>query len=319
MKLALLSEEKERIKNFLGKLGLKYPSQDYSFYLEDGARIIGTVSVKGNIIQAFGIDPDYQGENLAGLMISELLNFLYEKNIFHLKVYTKPINAAIFKALGFSELISTENISLLETPEGTILNVLNGLKQEYNIVEEDIGCSVVNANPFTLGHRYLIEESSKRHERYLVFVLEEDLSFFRYKDRIRLVREGTSDLKNVTVLPSSPYLVSSLTFPTYFLKEDVDEVSEQALCDALLFKKYFLPVFGIKKRYLGTETDPVTLKYNQALEKVLGDKVTIIERRKSELGTISASMVRKLFLAKDFRALESLVPKTTLEFLKTYE
>lgn len=319
MKLAILPEEKERIRSFLASLDLKYNNQDYSFYLEDGGRIIATVSVKGNIIQGFGIAPDRRGENLAGMMISELINFLYEKKIHHLKVYTKPENSEIFQALGFSEIIRTENILLLENPPGTIWNVLNGLKKEYNVVEDDVGCAVLNANPFTLGHRYLVETASQRHQRFLVFVLEEDLSFFKYKDRIRLVREGTADLANVTVLPSSPYLVSALTFPTYFLKKDVDEVAEQALCDALIFEKYFLPVFGIKMRYLGTETDPVTLKYNQALERVLGEKLTIIRRREAETVTISASLVRELLQEKDFAALEKLVPKTTLDFLKSYE
>jgi [citrate (pro-3S)-lyase] ligase len=319
MKLAILSEEKERIKSFLESLDLKYNEQDYSFYMEDGGRVIATVSVKGNIIQGFGIAPEYRGENLAGRMISEVLGFLSEKKIYRLKVYTKPENSEVFKALGFSEIISTTNISLLETPTGTIWNVLNDLKSEYNVVEDDIGCAVLNANPFTLGHRYLVETASKRHQRFLVFVLEEDLSFFKFNDRIRLVRAGTADLKNVSVLPSSPYLVSALTFPTYFLKQDVDEVAEQALSDALIFKKYFLPVFGIKMRYLGTETDPVTFKYNRALEEVLGEKLTIITRREAEPGTISASLVRKLLREKDFRTLEKLVPKTTLEFLKTHE
>jgi [citrate (pro-3S)-lyase] ligase len=319
MKLALLTEEKERIKTFLEKLGLKYQDQDYSFYLEDGAQIIGTVSVKGNIICLFGIDPDYRGENLAGLMLSELINFLYEKKIYYLQVYTKPENSGIFKALGFSEIISTEKVSLLESSHRPIQRVLNELKREYNIVEEDIGCAVLNANPYTNGHRYLIETAAKRHQRFLVFVLEEDCSFFKFQDRIRLVKAGTEDLANVTVLPSTTYLVSKLTFPTYFLKEDVDEVKEQALTDALIFKNYFLPIFGIKKRYLGTEQDPVTNKYNQALQKVLGDQVEIIERKRSDERPISASLVRKLYLEKDFTALEKLVPKTTLEFLKNHE
>ena len=109
---------------------------------------------------AFRIAPEYRGENLAGRMISEVLGFLSEKKIYRLKVYTKPENSEVFKALGFSEIISTTNISLLETPPGTIWNVLNDLKSEYNVVEDDIGCAVLNANPFTLGHRYLVETAS---------------------------------------------------------------------------------------------------------------------------------------------------------------
>ncbi len=319
MKLAILSQEKEKIKTFLNNFGLKFQDQDYSFYIEDGAKIIGTVSVKGNIIQNFAVDPAYQGENLAGVMISEVLSFLQKRKIYYLQVYTNPKNKEIFRSLGFLEIISTEAVSLLESAHRPILRVLNEYKKEYNIDDKDLGCTVMNCNPFTFGHRYLIEEASKLHKRLLVFVVEEDSSFFSYRDRLRLVQDGTKDLVNVTVLPSSDYLVSSLTFPTYFLKEDVDEVVIQAKCDALIFRKYFLPIFGIKERYLGTETDPLTNKYNQVLKEVLEDKVVIMDRLKNGSEIISASLVRKLFALKDFESLKNLVPKTTLEFLKNYE
>ncbi|MDD4000342.1 MAG: GNAT family N-acetyltransferase [Bacilli bacterium] len=316
MKLAVLNQEKSKVQAFLESFGFNYKTQDYTFYLEDGAKIIGTVSVKGNIIQYFAIDPNYQGENIAASILSKLLNFLFKKNIHNPFVYTKPNNLEIFQALGFKEIISTKTISLLEFGRVRICDVLNKLKKEYNIEDEDLGCTVINGNPFTFGHQYLIQKASSLHQKFLVFVLEEDLSFFSFSERYHLAREGTKEFSNVLVLPSTNYLISSLTFPTYFLKADVDEVFEQAKLDAELFNAYFIPILGIKRRYLGAETDKVTSKYNQALKDVLAEKVVIYERLKAGSEVISASIVRELFAKKDFKALEDLVPKTTLEFLK---
>ena len=63
----------------------------------------------------------------------------------------------------------------------------------------------MNCNPFTLGHRYLIEQASEKVDHLYVFVVEEDKSFFPFSDRIGLVKKGTADLKNITVKPSGKY------------------------------------------------------------------------------------------------------------------
>jgi [citrate (pro-3S)-lyase] ligase len=85
----------------------------------------------------------------------------------------------------------------------------------------------------------------------------------------------------------------------------------------LIFAKYFVPVFNIEKRYLGSETDPVTLKYNRALIECLKDAATVIPRLEIEGKAVSASLVRRLYEEKDFAGLSRLVPETTLEYLKT--
>lgn len=76
----------------------------------------------------------------------------------------------------------------------------------------------MNCNPFTLGHRYLIEEACSQVDILYVFVVEEDKSYFKFEDRIEMVRQGTKDLKQVQVLPSGKYIISKETFAQYFKK-----------------------------------------------------------------------------------------------------
>jgi len=318
IKTALLETEKQLVKVFLNSLDLEFVDDiDYCLYAIDNNQVIGTISVSEDIIKYFAVSPNYQGENIAGKLISEMINYLYHKGIYTYKAYTKPKNKKIFESLNFREIITTDEVCLLESKNSNIEDQLYKLKAEYNIDSDDVGSIVMNCNPFTLGHQYLIKEASSRHKLVIVFILEEDKSFFSFQERINLVRAGTKDIKNVKVIPSTKYLVSSLTFPTYFLKKDVDQVLEQAKCDALIFNKYFMKVFNIKKRYLGTETDLVTNKYNQVLKTVLKDKVEVIERIKEGSENISASRVRELLKTKNFDEIKKLVPITTLRYLKS--
>jgi [citrate (pro-3S)-lyase] ligase len=299
---------------------LKYEDVDHSIYLEIDDEIIGTISVKGIIIKCLAVSSEYSGVNLASLLVSEMIKYLASKNIFYYQVYTKSSNKEIFEAMNFKEIITHNEISILESKNKNIVDELNKIKKMYIIdTKVDTAAIVLNCNPFTLGHRYLIESAHFKHDQVLLFILEEDLSFFSFKDRFDLVCKGVEDFKNVIVIPSTKYLISSLTFPTYFLKQDSDVVDIQAGLDASVFKKYFMPIFGIKKRYLGSETDLVTKKYNESLKKILGDDVLEIERLKVNNEFISASIVRKKFIEKDFESLKDLVPKSTYEYLINHE
>ena len=40
------------------------------------------------------------------------------------------------------------------------------------------GAVVMNCNPLTLGHRYLIEQALKQCDYLMIFVVQEDKSFF---------------------------------------------------------------------------------------------------------------------------------------------
>ena len=173
----------------------------------------------------------------------------------------------------------------------------------------------MNCNPFTLGHRYLIETAAQACEHVYIFILSEDQSLFSADDRMEMVRSGTADLSNVTVLPTGPYLISCATFPTYFLKDRDLAVQVHCKLDIQIFEAYFVPRFGITHRYVGTEPlSPMTAQYNTALKKNL-QKTVLVEVPRLETGNmpISASAVRSaLDRNEDIRAL---VPESTYRYL----
>ena len=183
-----------------------------------------------------------------------------------------------------------------------------------------IGAIVMNCNPFTLGHRYLIETAAKQCLKLYVFVVEEDKSVFKFEDRIELVRKGTADIENVTVLPSGKFMISSLTFTDYFNKSEIQDKQIDPSMDVEIFAKYIAPALGINVRFAGEEPlDKVTKQYNDTMRRILPQHdIEFIEipRKSSGDKVISASLVRQLLDDKNFEAISKLVPETTLNFLK---
>lgn len=184
---------------------------------------------------------------------------------------------------------------------------------------DKIGAIVMNCNPFTLGHRYLIETASKQCKKLYVFVVEEDKSIFKFKDRIDLVKKGTADLKNVVVLPSGKFMISSLTFTDYFNKSELQDKIIDPSMDVEIFAKQIAPALGVNIRFVGEEPlDKVTKQYNDTMRRILPQyEIEFCEiKRKEESGAvISASRVRKFLEEQNFDEIAKIVPKTTLEFL----
>lgn len=183
------------------------------------------------------------------------------------------------------------------------------------------GSIVMNCNPFTLGHRYLIEYAASRVDNLYIFVVEEDKSYFSFEDRINLMRQGTEDLKNVIVLPSGKFIISATTFPGYFYKDDIKEATIDCSNDLTVFAQYIAPALDIRIRFAGEEPlDPVTNQYNEGMKEILpqyGIEFHPIARKCDTDGSqvISASRVRKYFESGDLESLKSIVPSTTYRYL----
>ena len=177
------------------------------------------------------------------------------------------------------------------------------------------GVVVMNCNPFTLGHRYLIEQAAKQVERLFVMVVREDCSLFAYAERKAMVEQGVEHLKNVTVIDGSEYAISQATFPTYFLKRLDDAADTQMLLDLDLFRRHIAPALGATVRFVGTEpTDRLTRRYNQLMHEVLAD-VRETVRLEKEGNAVSASRVRKAMEQGDMSTIRQLVPPTTLPYI----
>jgi len=302
IKEAFLQEELKKIEIFLNKFCLKLdPNLTKTYYIEnDNCDIIGTISCQDYIIKDLAVDETYQSENLASLLVNEILNYFRSNNIYNYQVFTKPKYKNIFISLGFKKIVETDKVIMLE---GGVTFINDKLKEINKILNNkfgeinqntDLGCVVINGNPITNGHMHIIEEASRNHKLVVLFVVEEDKSEFTFEERFSFAYLSTMRLGNVCVIPSSKYIVSSSTFPSYFLKDET-EVSEQySKIDALIFKEYFMKQLFIKKRYVGTETISKMVNYNNILKETLQDKLVIMERLQENNEVISASKVRSL-------------------------
>ena len=187
--------------------------------------------------------------------------------------------------------------------------------QHLNTTPPRGGVVVMNCNPFTLGHRYLIEQAAKQVERLYVMVVREDCSLFAYTERKAMVEQGVADIENVSVIDGSDYAISRATFPTYFLKRLDDAADTQMLLDLDLFRRHIAPALGATVRFVGTEpTDQLTRRYNQLMHEALKD-VREINRLEKDGNAVSASRVRKAMEEGDMNTIRQLVPPTTLPYI----
>ncbi len=198
----------------------------------------------------------------------------------------------------------------------------SSILMEYPLTDEikECGSIVMNCNPFTKGHRYLIEYAAKQVDRLYIFVVKEDKSFFKYEDRFEMVKQGTADLKNVVVVSSGKFIISSLTFPEYFMKDYVKEKNFDVSMDVETFCKHIAPPLGIKKRFAGEEPfDPVTLNYNENMHRILPkydmEFCEIPRLALDEKRVINATEVRRLLKERDFETIKEYVPETTVRIL----
>ncbi|MGL4999039.1 MAG: [citrate (pro-3S)-lyase] ligase [Cetobacterium sp.] len=313
--------QKNELKNFLLKFDLIFDeSIDYSLVIRKDEEIIASASKTKNIIKCFAIDDSLRGEGVTNTLVTNLLNKCFEEGIFHNFVFTKPSNEEIFKGVGFKTISKTDKVSLLEIGIDSIEKSIKNIKNEINWSENsNNGLLIMNCNPFTLGHQFLIEHASKEMDNVLVFIVEEDKSSFPFEDRIELVKKGTKHLQNVIVLPSTEYIISSATFPNYFLKKEDNSLYEFMKLDTLITAEHFCSKLNISTRFVGEEPYcEITKKYNETMIetfKKFNLNVIIIPRKKSNEKAISASRVRELLKNNEFDEIKNLVPKTTLDYL----
>lgn len=316
--------ETKEVREFLAKFNLKYEDVDYTVVIRENEEVIATCSKKENILKCFAINEKYQGLGLSNNLISKVTEKLFLEKRYHSFIFTKPENQFLFEGLGYKNIFTTDKVSLLESGNKDINSSLDKLKKEYNIVDnKEYAALVMNCNPFTLGHRYIVEKAAKENENVIIFVVEEDKSVFPFQTRYKLIKEGTKDLKNVTVIPAGEYVISSATFPNYFLKKNDDTLKEYTKLDCNVFGKYFVPKFNIVKRYVGTEPHcEVTNTYNESMEEILPKynvQVNLIERKELENDAISASRVRKLLKEGQIEKVKNLLPKPSFDFLRSKE
>ena len=304
---------------FLKENGLRPEPLDTAFGLRDAAgRLIGFGGRAGDVLKCFAFDDAYRGQALLDPVITELITDAFHAGIEDLLVYTKARYGELFTNFGFSFVADTDTVHLLHRGRHTPEKAMDALQIDIP-ADKSVGAVVMNANPFTKGHRALVQHAATRVDRLIVFVVEHDASFYPFADRIRLVREGLEDLSNVIVVPSTRYMISAATFPSYFLKEKEQGQQEHAKLDAAVFLRWFVPRFRIEWRFVGEEpSDRTTAGYNQALLEILPPacSVRVIPRKRENDAVISASTVRAAIREGNWLLVRSMVPESTYAYLR---
>lgn len=292
--------------------------------LDDG-RIVASAGLDENVIKCVCVDKKYRGTELSLKVGTEIVKQGLEARYDDLFLYTKQENSKKFRGWGFSPLVEISGaVTFMEYNRNRLSDYLENLSRKKKEGGR-VGSVVMNANPFTNGHRYLVERACRECDWVHVFLVKEDVSYFSYQDRLNLVREGLCDIANVIIHEGSDYIVSHVTFPQYFLKDD-DQVNQQASAvDALMFRQYIGPALGITVRYVGTEPlDKTTRMYNRVLKKYLSESLCVqksiqleeIVRIKCDGKVVSASRVRELIKEHQYESVRPLVPCSTFAFIK---
>lgn len=335
-----IRKELEDLKGFLAGAELKYEEGiEYSVCLtEENGRIIGCGCVEENVIKCVAVDKQYQGQGLLAVIISELTQYLYEKGRTHIFIYTKPKNLDIFADMGYYKVYRTDEILLLENREKGFAGYLKKLRDETpkealtqrGVPEKagsedgmgrypEIGAVVAHCNPFTLGHRYLVEEALKQCDYLHLFVLSDNRGAFSAQERYEMVKRGIEGLEKVILHETSGYLISAATFPTYFFKDRIQGELANCRLDLELFGAYIAPWLQITSRFVGTEPCcRVTRAYNEEMKRILpgyGISVTEMERKTKNNTPISASEVRRSIAKGDFRRVKAVVPERVYQYL----
>ncbi len=345
--------QRQRIEAFLKRNALRIDDMNYyAAVLDDDGEMIAGGGLKDDVIKCVAVDDAHKGEAIANTLVSHLISHANQEGYGCIKLFTKPKNRQLFESLSFRLLAEAPEAILMETGIGGISNTVEALKkikeesekykeynkeckedsrkckentsylntstpQHLNTTMQPTGCIVMNCNPFTLGHRYLVESASRMVEHLFVIVVREDRSAFSYQERKAMVTAGTADLKNVTVCDGSEYAISNTTFPTYFLKRLSDATDTQILLDLDLFRRHIAPALGAEVRFVGTEpTDELTRRYNELMMESLGkDHVVQIPRLENGGVAVSASRVRRAMDSNSLKEAAQLVPPTTLPYI----
>ncbi len=312
----LLPQEIDEVKELLKVNHLNYePNVTKTIGLYDKQKLVATGTIDHNVIKMIAVDPNYTSKNLSSKILSYILFDMEAKQIDHYFLFTKPENKKIFSSFNFNQIIETNDVVLYENKEKNITETLTQKKQDLPSKKGIRNCIVMNLNPMTLGHLHLIETAANHKGDLIIFLVDTDASIIDYKTRLDILKKTIKHLKNVYIYPSTDYMISRATFPTYFLK-DQNSMEVYTKLDVSIFKKYFMPIFEIDFRYVGQEPlDPLTNQYNQSLIELLVNQLIVIDRKTYKDNVISASYVRLLAKQKKYDELKKVVPKATYKFL----
>lgn len=325
-----LNSVRRRVEAFLAANGLRLAPLDRYVVVtrdEDGDEILAGGGLDGNVIKCVAVSESARSEGLMNILVSRLIAIAREEGRESVKAFTKPENEGIFKSLGFALIAFSPNAILMENGRGGL--------PEYRKYLESLarpgrnGAIVMNANPFTKGHRYLVEQAASLVDNLYVIVVKEDRSRFPYVERKAMIETGCAGLDNVVVCEGSDYAISAATFPTYFLKKLDDATDTQIALDLDLFVNHIAKPLGVTVRFAGSEPeDALTRRYNELMAEILpGTSVAVIRQARRPIDFVeiprleqkgkplSATSLRRALDKGDLKAAMEYVPVTSVPYL----
>ena len=332
-----IPRQRRRIELFLDDNGLRLDDVDYYAALVDDTtdEIVAGGGLKEGVIKCVAVADGHKGEAVANQIVSHLIVHANADGHQCVKLFTKPQNRQMFESMSFRLLAEAPKAILMETGIGGIKRYCEELKREKGKVKSEksngklhhlnpstshpimplSGIIIMNCNPFTLGHRYLIEQAAQQVDTLYILVVREDCSMFGYDERKAMIVRGVAHINNVVVCDGSEYSISATTFPTYFLKSLSDASDTQMTLDIDLYRRHIAPALGATVRFVGTEPDdPLTRRYNELMKSMLPD-VREVARLQQGGVAVSASRVRKAIVENHLALAARLVPPTTVPYI----
>ena len=306
---------RSKVEGFLQANGLRMETLDVYYTLQNtDGDILAGAGLAGDVIKCVAVAPEARSEGLVAPLVSHILS---QHGPGNLKVFTKPENEAVFGSLGFHAIARAPLAILMENGRGleqycaylkdtlaapsASLGMTGSLSfrptagplsfrptEGSGEISSSVGVVVMNANPFTLGHRYLLEQAAARVDRLVVIPVRTSYAF-PYTERLAMIKAGAASVipserseasvSPIIVLDGSDYQISAATFPTYFLKDLSDAAETQMRLDLDLFARHIAPALGATVRFVGSEPqDPLTARYNALMQELLPLKVVEIPR-----------------------------------------
>lgn len=332
-----IPRQRRRIEHFLDDNGLRLDDVDYYAALVDETtdEIVAGGGLKGGVIKCVAVADGHKGEAVANQIVSHLIAHANADGHQCVKLFTKPQNRQMFESMSFRLLAEAPKAILMETGIGGIKRYSEELEREKGKVKSEksncelhhlnpstphpimplSGIIIMNCNPFTLGHRYLIEQAAQQVDTLYILVVREDCSMFGYDERKAMIVRGVAHINNVVVCDGSEYSISATTFPTYFLKSLSDASDTQMTLDIDLYRRHIAPALGATVRFVGTEPDdPLTRRYNELMKSMLPDVREVARLQQSGVA-VSASRVRKAIVENHLALAARLVPPTTVPYI----
>ena len=288
---------------------------------DDDGELIATGSCFGSTIRCLAVSDEHQGEGLLNRVVSHLMEEQSRRGNTHVFLYTKCRSARFFGDLGFYEIARVDGqLVFMENRRTGFADYCARLAQTRR--EDTSAAIVMHANPFTRGHLHLVERAAAENDTVHLFVLSEESGLIPFAVRKKLVEEGVAHLPNVICHDSGPYIISSATFPSYFLRDEDEVVETHARLDVAVFGR-IAAALGIIRRYVGEEPNSrVTASYNRIMAAhlpELGIECRIIPRLTENGRVISASAVRQAIHDGELDTVLDMLPPATAAYFTSPE